>query len=670
MPLRASVRLGEYCMKRLLIFSLCLLLLLLAGCSAGTCEEDKLQSYTIADHMAMVVGQTASLPLASTSGNSDVHLSQEGIVSVENGTIRALSAGTVQITARVECLETTLDVVVYDELLEITIDNDNSKGSVTVRSEGDLLPGKEVTLRFTPMRGFAVNAVTLNGKAVTVVDNQVTFTIEENTAVAVTYKEVSINILINNNSSATMTINGEAFAFGEVTKQYQLGEVLNITVSHTKTDLIPTVKIGGRTVVLNDRTRPVYNFQHTVTEDTEIYLEVSYYTYRGSNAEMSARRQTVMDAINELTNAYYYYSTNINVLDVDADRFPGYVLKNDVIYRGIPYNQGITSASAYKTIVNSVSNGVNIVDTTQFVGKWYFLYGASCSSVPYWSWSTISKSISFVDATTMTPSHGCWRVGDYTATYTTTAAGHESYADTYADCEKNGTTVMYNAYALLQPGDAATHFKPGATTGHAIVFTDVKVVKNSNGSINGTSSYVIYSDTHGTASDTKTTYTMGGKSYPVYSSCTVNTKMTFQQLFNNGYLPVTCKELLTGQETLESFSVTDSKKGGLVKSSVLTGTLTSNHNISHVTLTITDHDGNVVQDAIRYWQTDVFSMTYFADRFSHNGWSSSTGENYKLYTADNVIDLSTLTTGVYGCKVVAYNGNGESYVVRDFRFLV
>jgi len=656
-------------MKKILLVTLCVLLLLLAGCANTNCEEDKLQSYSI-DDMALCVGQTAQLPLVGSSGSSAVQLSQDGIVSVENGTIRALKTGTVQVTARVECLETVFEVVVYDELLEISLDNDSSKGSVTVRSEGDLLPGTEVTLKFSPVHGYAVDTVTLNGETAVVTDNQVTFTIQEDTVVAVTYREVLINILVHNNSSATLTIDGVSYAAGQTTVQYRLGEVLDIVVSHTKTDLIPTVKIGGRTVTLNDRTRPIYTFQHTVTEDTTIYVEVAYYTYRATNADILARQETVLASAETFVSDYYYYPDGAAILDVDLSKYDGYGLESGKIYRGMPYCFGVTSPSAYDTLISSTSSeGVHIMDTSQFVGKWYFLMGGGCSSVPYWAWSTISKSISFVDATTMTPSHGCWKVGDYTATYTTNSSGRESYANTYTDCTNNGTTKMYAAYAQLQPGDGATRYSPSASTGHAILIADVVVVKNANGTINGSSSYVLYHDTHGKAGNKNTTYKMNGTSYPVWSSCTVNGKMYFSTLYSEGYLPVTCKELLTNQETLETFTVTDSKSGGLAKASVLAGTLTSNHNISHVTMVISQN-GNVKQDAIRYWNQGTFSMAYFADQFHHSGWSSQTTENYKLYTEDNIIDLSKLSIGVYNCTVTVYNGNGDSYEVRNFDFVV
>lgn len=385
---------------------------------------------------------------------------------------------------------------------------------------------------------------------------------------------------------------------------------------------------------------------------------------RAKDPVLAARRDLVEAEGARFSGTLFVYDKDLE--HVNNTKFN---LTADVVHKGIPYVAGSMSYDAFMTGVKYQDEyGVYHMNTDLFQGtKWGFLWGASCADLVYWSWSQISSSISFGYAQEMVPEKGCLKVGEYESTIE-----NGFYVDTFADCDANGEDVMFEAYAKLLKGDGGVFYKKGG--GHGILIADVKVVRFEDGTIDPVDSYIIYHDTNGSYG--KRIIRLDEETEVDGRGATAHyTKKSFATMFKEGYLPVTCKELMDSRAEVAPVQVNDSMAGNLNFDTILDGTITSNYYISHVTMEITDKAGNVYQTAIRYDHEGlvdgkrVFYMDYFGSRYNLE-WSSITSSDYRLYGADNVIKPDYLMNGQYHCKVTVFLGNHESVVVRDFDFTV
>ena len=483
---------------------------------------------------------------------------------------------------------------------------------------------------------------------------------------------------------------------------YAQGETLTLVISPASYDVIPLAKVNGKDVNLHmpipegtffattvKETKIVeytgdWSCSITVTEELEI--EVSSTSFADRVEIAGANRDAVLTTATGYVGDYYYYGEDVSSSDDSHEMDTTYGTYAVGYYRGLPYGTGIIGLGGFKTVVSETSTAmmskysdgrnpkevtIHHLDTDEFVNRWIWLYSGSCADLALWAWSTVSGKVNFADSGTMTPYHGAYKVGDYEATYVgrhTVADGDGQietdsvvYLDTIADCEKNGIQVMSEAYAQLQPGDALTWYQFG-TTGHVIVVTEVNISRNRDGSISPSGSWIRYHDTHGYSTPRNEWIIVDGEMHQVMSGTKANEMMNFQDLFSKGYLPVTCRELMTGQDPMGTGAVTDSETV-FNKDTVTTGIVTGNYNIDYLTMTI-QKDGAVEQEAIRYWNATAYDLSNFTNLYSITGWSTF----LELYDTDNVIDLSKLAGGSYRCILTVRLSNGDTVTVRDFQF--
>ena len=218
-------------------------------------------------------------------------------------------------------------------------------------------------------------------------------------------------------------------------------------------------------------------------------------------------------------------------------------------------------------------------------------------------------------------------VGDYIP--------EESYGDTGTAVvtQKNGTEVMYESYAKLQKADALVRYK--SANNHTMMAVSVNVVRNADGR-------------------TKTVDGIG----TVYEIYGVDKKYTFDYLYRNTYIPVTCMELLDAAP-VDAPEVKDDIEVATADN-LFAGTITSNKLIDCVTITVTDQAGKAVQKAAQNAYRSrprEFIMSEFI-----------TGQPKEW--SRGIVDLSKLTDGEYRCEVVCRLATGEEFTVRDFNFTV
>ena len=141
-------------------------------------------------------------------------------------------------------------------------------------------------------------------------------------------------------------------------------------------------------------------------------------------------------------------------------------------------------------------------------------------------------------------------------------------------------------------------------------------------------------------------------------------KWSFTKLFDEGYLPLTCKELMDESYEIPEETVTDSLKPEQhTLMNVTRGFIESNYYFSKIRMEITDANGNA-----------VFAANRFRDELNPRrvalSWFTQTkGTEYQQMTIyKEALNTDTLAAGSYHCKVTVWLASGNSYVVRDFDF--
>lgn len=132
---------------------------------------------------------------------------------------------------------------------------------------------------------------------------------------------------------------------------------------------------------------------------------------------------------------------------------------------------------------------------------------------------------------------------------------------------------------------------------------------------------------------------------------------SFAAMAKAKYIPITCRALLDPAPIAKAV-VTDSETV-FNKDTILKGTLTCNWMMDSVTLTITDKNGETIQNATAYASRKTGQyMSFDLQEFVTVNPVLVRGE----------IDLSKLESGSYGSMLTVRLITGEKVVVRDFDF--
>jgi len=270
-----------------------------------------------------------------------------------------------------------------------------------------------------------------------------------------------------------------------------------------------------------------------------------------------------------------------------------------------------------------------------------------CSAAVLTSWNMIGYSFAATATKTMAPNMGCIRVGEYESNPVTNNNTKET-------TKANGEQTMYKAYAQLQKADAVVNNNDGA--GHTMMITKV-ILHENDGVIDGDTSKVLVLD------QTSILMRQDACSYDeelgenVYQTYGVDREFSFKILFDSGYLPITCKELVDPSPVAEA-SVRDSEEN-YTKDNIFKGRFTANRYISDVTITITDSEGKEVQ-----------KITGYALRSSWRSYDLNTllTENSKVHKGS--LDPNKLVAGTYHCTHVCRLADGREFTMRDFHFTV
>lgn len=369
-----------------------------------------------------------------------------------------------------------------------------------------------------------------------------------------------------------------------------------------------------------------------------------------TSATLSARRNMVEAEMREMMSVLWtpaetftYYIDSASPVTLYAGR----------IYQGIPYTHGGSSGYAFlKYATNVDSKGVyTLSDLTQEALSYQTStarIGNDCADAVFWAWGQVANSITFTSTKYMTESYGCLKVGNYAF-----SAADYSGVKTAAVCEENGEQTMFDCYAQMQKGDGMVMITSSGA-GHSVMTVRVNVVYDADGMIDGEKSYATILEQTSTLEREQVGVYNSQLGATVYCLEELDKQWSFNTLYEKGYLPITCKELVDSSATAK-VSVSDSiSSPGL--SDLFSGTLTGTYKISHVTITITDATGKTVQQATCFAKQSE-KYTFKLSRFGTDG-------GVML----GAIDVSALAAGTYKCAYTCQVSTGDVITFREFEF--
>lgn len=381
--------------------------------------------------------------------------------------------------------------------------------------------------------------------------------------------------------------------------------------------------------------------------------------------ELTAEEQAVLQQRRDIAEAYARESLTLlwrpseSLVYGLAERDNGaqLFLIADRLYQGVPYAYGCgTKDSFLEYAAEPDENGIYTISGLDAealdYGKQGARVGNDCSSVLTNAWSLIGTSFTTCMSSTMFEDFGAIPVGEYDFCVPISPETGR-ITDTSVVTTKNGALVMYEAYAQLQKADCVFRQAPGGGN-HSMMIVDVNVVYTGD-VVDGTKSYVTVLEQTRSNFMKNVTTTIPGLDEKVYVIGGVDKIYTFAQLFSSTYLPVTIKEL-RDPSPLEDVWVKDSVEDADIHN-LFTGIISSNMFIDTVRITITDDEGQIVQEVsgrARRRYNKEFDLT----RFTTETPGSMKGS----------VDPESLESGNYHCTVVARLTNGQEFTLRDFDF--
>lgn len=352
------------------------------------------------------------------------------------------------------------------------------------------------------------------------------------------------------------------------------------------------------------------------------------------------------------------YSYSVGSLGVNIDD-PDYILHLEAgrVYSGMPYTHGSSGAESFLAYGETDENG--IVQMTGLTSELFSGGGGTknfnmarlsndCADAVSWAWSRVGNSFTFTMTQNMVTERGCLPVGNYK-----TVDGN--YKKTKDIVKENGEEVMFEAYACLQKADAVVLFNG---EGHAMMISQVNVVRDQNGAIDPEQSYVLVHEQYTGNARKEVTRVDEKTGLTVYCLGGVDNKYTFAQLYKKSYLPVTIKELIDPSPVAPP-ELLDSQQEHTLDT-LTKGAISCAYKICTVTVTITDGSGNPVQKATCFpteGERHMFWMKHFA-------------EKQEEPVMQGRLALSELAAGSYRATVQCTVGTGETLTARDFTFTV
>lgn len=378
---------------------------------------------------------------------------------------------------------------------------------------------------------------------------------------------------------------------------------------------------------------------------------------------LEERRNTVVEYMYNMLTVLWRAET-----DVEYQLGTGYSLsiKAGRIYSGLPYTYGCGTKESFLEYAGEPNEkGVYTISEDLFGavngGTSEARVGNDCSSAVFVAWAQIGATVTGSAPEFMYEDYGFVKVGDYETKTRLNNAGRPRLESTVdICCLDNGRDVMYEAYAKLKKGDAVVSV-PG-TGNHVMMVTDVKIVYGEDGKVDGNRSFIKVIDQLRTKQVNEECYKSEELGETVYIIGYTEHGITFKMLCDKGYLPYTCKELIDPSPIPEPY-VKDTETTYSLDN-LFCGIISSNWAIDSVTISITDENGRVIQEATGRsargsWHREGEKQREFdLQQFVNDAPGAILGE----------INIQLLEAGNYHCAVRCRLMGGQELTVRDFEF--
>ncbi len=280
-------------------------------------------------------------------------------------------------------------------------------------------------------------------------------------------------------------------------------------------------------------------------------------------------RQKVVDYMKEMASIEWTAGFTI---DYSTQGNANLIYKQGEKYLGMVYNNNQTGLEQFYDILGEDM----IYDGTK--ASWNESPGNSCATSIRHAWQQISPTVNFSYSADMLP----WYEESGVVAIGNLDWSHYDGSNTLISVfNQNSREVLWEAYALMLPGDALVRYID--TGGHAQMITKAPaVVRDKDGNIDPENSYLYFTEQNNLLN------TM--RDYP--SSWKVDYPISFAAVSAGSYLPVSCRELLEGRTEAPAYALS----GFAVKDGALKGTLKCNYCMNVITVTVTK-DGAEVASA-------------------------------------------------------------------------
>ena len=347
------------------------------------------------------------------------------------------------------------------------------------------------------------------------------------------------------------------------------------------------------------------------------------------------------------------YTLLNGILPEESDRVHKLAIRAGRLYQGVPYSfAGSTGAAFLDYAGEPDAQGVLPVGGIHWkllsgTGKMSARVGNDCSSAVMQAWSQIGNSYRFTSTQFMVRDRGYLPVGNYVSPPNENVSNRQT-------CRENGEQTMFEAYACLRLADGLVCREKGA--GHALMAESVDVVRNADGTIDGDASVIHYMEQSRAHLLEEEKYFHPERQEDVYITFGLDMKQTFREAFAEGYLPITCRELLDPAPA-EIPTVWDSVAAPAADT-LLEGVISSNWPIDRVDMTITDANGKTVQYGAVYSIRDPRRYALEVQQIAEETPERMRGR----------IAPEELPAGSYRCVLNCRLTTGQVFTVRDFAF--
>lgn len=320
------------------------------------------------------------------------------------------------------------------------------------------------------------------------------------------------------------------------------------------------------------------------------------------------------------------------------------------IYHGLPYTGKSGDLSRFLYCFNEDGTLKDFAKVNPMGNDNFDMYmGVDCSAAIYWSWATVSTTMQWRYTHDMFPAKGlgCLAVGQW--------EGADTLLDSAQIFQANDEQTMAKAYAQLRKGDCITTYFSGLKTKSSInhtrmVAADPVILFNQDGQIDVDRSYLIV---HGQGDGLGSNYKN--------SSWWIDHKQSLREVFDDFYVPLSCKEL---REGVQPECVVTVDTDGVGKAYLATGVVETNYRLISTTIRITEENGNVAFEKTLFTAVDKWVNT------STNDYARTTVNSFDVAAFAVYLGQAQLKTGkTYTYELSAVPGTGESYVLKTFTFL-